>query len=435
MSKRFSLVVFSSVPFLALVACHENSLVGIGAGDSKASRAASEAPEARELRITKPPDIRPWDTSTTALSEEITLREGVAHIAFKETGAQRSLGTGVRAAVYHGTIDAGLALLRLRAVSILGVYRDIALVRVEIDGATAAALSLHPLVDFIEPAQPRSVIGTAWHAPTTSMLATTDSVPWGIDTLNIRNAWAPNWLRGAGARVLIIDTGYNRGHFDLPVLPDPNCAGPGGGCDDAYPWHGTSVTGVIASTWNGGGSVGAAFDIANGVFEFGYCSVPTSPQCTSDTSIQGINWGTALQIQVINMSYAGPFDLAESTAIANAWANNIVLVAGLGNSGANLVSYPAGYDHVIGVAGIGPNGSFAFSNPCGIGTGSDYGSAVDFVAPFSTFTTEGGNVNATSCGNSLAAPFVSGIAALMRGYDPSMGCAASLRSTRCDSEG
>jgi subtilisin family serine protease len=139
-----------------------------------------------------------------------------------------------------------------------------------------------------------------------------------------------------------------------------------------------------------------------------------------DESVQGINWGVGHQAQVINMSYVGSYDSGEAVAVANAWIHDIVLVAGLGNAGSSVTRYPAGYDHVIGVAGLAPNGTFASFNPCGAGTGSDYGAAVDFVAPFSTFTTIGGNAHTTVCGNSVATPFVAGIAALMRAYDPSM---------------
>jgi hypothetical protein len=112
-------------------------------------------PESPALRITKRTSLRAWDTSATALAKEIERSRGAAHIALKETGSPRSMLTGVRAAVTRRTIDEGLALLRARGVVILDVYRHLGMVHVKIDGATAAGLFGHPLIDFIEPAQPR----------------------------------------------------------------------------------------------------------------------------------------------------------------------------------------------------------------------------------------------------------------------------------------
>jgi hypothetical protein len=135
---------------VALAACRDNSPVG---ESNDATLAVRVAQGAGSLQFTRPPSVRPWDTSATALAQQIELGGGVAHVAIKETGAPRSLGTGLRSAVSRGTIDAGIALLRSRGATILNVYPDIASVRVKIDGATAAALFGHPLIDFIEPPQ------------------------------------------------------------------------------------------------------------------------------------------------------------------------------------------------------------------------------------------------------------------------------------------
>jgi subtilisin family serine protease len=120
----------------------------------------------------------------------------------------------------------------------------------------------------------------------------------------------------------------------------------------------------------------------------------------------------------MNMSLGQPYDAAQSTAVAQAWSSGIVIVAAVGNNLINTVVYPAAYTNVIGVSGVNSNKSFAGSGTTTCGGYSNYGSLVDLAAPFEAYSTIGGNSYGTLCGTSMAAPHVTGVAALLKSKNP-----------------
>jgi subtilisin family serine protease len=122
------------------------------------------------------------------------------------------------------------------------------------------------------------------------------------------------------------------------------------------------------------------------------------------------------------MSFAGNDFGGLSNAVAGAYNAGHVLVAGMGNTGANQTFYPAGYSQVIAVAGVFPDKTFATSNPCNpqFPLGATWGNHVDFVAPWEVFTTTFPTpaFYGTFCGTSYATPAVSGTALLVRARYP-----------------
>jgi subtilisin family serine protease len=252
---------------------------------------------------------------------------------------------------------------------------------------------------------------------------------WGLYKIWLGSLEAGNsgWNIETGTnevRVAVIDTGVNYNHDDLinrvNSLEGYNFVNPGNPpLDDNG--HGTHVSGIIgAETNNGTGIAGVdwncriipikAFNSAGG---------------GSDSNIiDSIFWAVSKEADVINMSFgsADPDDLLE-IALSCAATSDCVLVAAAGNNYPTpppYISYPAYYDHVISVAATRPDDHKA--------SYSNYGAWVDVSAPggddgtpysdspheiLSTWYSPN-NTYRYLQGTSMATPFVSGLAALLR---------------------
>ena len=266
---------------------------------------------------------------------------------------------------------------------------------------------------------------------------------------NIPNGWTQNGKAPGGSSdvvVAVIDTGVDYNHLDLrnniwintAEIPDNGLDDDGNGyVDDVYGWdcvgndkdpmddngHGTHVAGIIAAENNKIGGIGVAYNCKIMVIKAGN----SSGYFNNSDIAEAIQYAYMNGASVINMSFGGSFiSIAVEEALENAY-NSCVLVAAAGNDSAcnDLsckkceivgVSYPAALPYVIGVMSTDKNGSHvsSFSNydhnpydsieyevyAVGEGVGSTWPS----------------NKYACLNGTSMAAPTVSGIAALLRSY-------------------
>lgn len=246
--------------------------------------------------------------------------------------------------------------------------------------------------------------------------------------------------------IAVIDTGVDYNHLDLrnniwvnpAEIPDNGIDDDGNGyIDDVYGWncvgdnndpmddngHGTHVAGIIAAENNKIGGVGVAYNCKIMVIKAGN----SSGYFNNSDIAEAIQYAYMNGASVINMSFGGSnISIAVEEALENAY-NQCVLVAAAGNDGAcnNLacpsclnkkVSYPAALPYVIGVMSTNHDGSAvsSFSNYDHYPHNSiEYevfavGESVPSCWP--------GNKYATLNGTSMAAPTVSGIAALLRSY-------------------
>lgn len=259
------------------------------------------------------------------------------------------------------------------------------------------------------------------------------TIPWGVDRIDAEKAWGTS--TGSGVKVAVLDTGISLSHPDLkdniPPLKDisKNCSynaiDPSKAPEDQN-GHGSHVAGTIAAIDNNIGVVGVApkaslcaVQVLNAA-GFGY---------TSDI-IAGLSWviGEVIKgetpsedrclsprAKVINMSYGGS-ELSEAEKKALDQAHDcakITLVAAAGNNYHGAVDYPAAYAKVIAVTAIDINNKFAFF--------SSQGEEVDLTAPGvaipSTYKKAGYQ---TLSGTSMAAPHVSGAAALVLKKNPDL---------------
>ncbi|MHB8765187.1 MAG: S8/S53 family peptidase [Deferrisomatales bacterium] len=182
--------------------------------------------------------------------------------------------------------------------------------------------------------------------------------------------------------------------------------------DTPCPWHGTGAASVATGLLdNGGGAAGTGGLVARPVLmKVGYTSLDTLAAIRTARQ-----WG----LDILSMSYGGIcnadcdfYTTAVQVEVALAHATGVVLVAAAGNHGVPLelfLVYPCELDHVICVGALRHDGTAA--------SYSNWGSSVDIWAPTNIIAGPDGTIPdalTTFGGTSASAPFVAGVAAMMK---------------------
>src|SRR3989449_461552 len=141
--------------------------------------------------------------------------------------------------------------------------------------------------------------------------------------------------------------------------------------------------------------------------------------------------------RVINLSLGGPdADPTMGAAVIAATNAGALVVAAAGNSGTSAPSYPAAFPQAVSVSAVGPDGRLASYSSYGptvdiAAPGGDFGDAptADLLATFGVLSTiwdfvRGQPVYAFADGTSMAAPHVTGVAALVLAREPGLSVAA-----------
>jgi subtilisin family serine protease len=248
---------------------------------------------------------------------------------------------------------------------------------------------------------------------------------------------------GAGARVAVLDSGMDLQNPDLTPNINQGLAVsyvPGEvvqpQCTECFN-HGTHVGGIIAAAINDWGVQG----VAPAAELVPVKVLRESGSGTFGWAIMGIEYAASIHADVINMSLGSVFDVAHSgpglgtllsglnRAINHATANGVLSVSSAGNNGVNLnsrlMSIPAQSGNGMAVSATGPYCQTDFDR---FASYSNYGkSVIDVAAP-------GGGIDCLletgyldyvlsdspgafyfAAGTSMAAPHVSGVAALIVG--------------------
>ncbi len=416
---------------------------GEAPGVPKASvvAAVNEARSVDQVTMDAGPGVAPWELDPSSLITALEQSGGRAFVALKAASSP-PIGTTVRMAIpeknrppiRQATLSAipkedvlaGLAAIEALGAKVVQYYDALGIAEVQVEPqAAASALRADPRVDFVEPIvddarlmdRPTGFAGR----PDAGVAALASEVtPLNTTFVKAPQAWP--YTTGTLARLLIIDTGYERGHEDLPNPPLGNCLhGQYGGCDDGQPFpHGTHMTGLIVAQQNGLGLIGVAPGVhPNDIYHWGACD-SGSVNCSTSEIVAAVNWAASTlgPRGVVNMSFAKEsYSGSLANAAATAYAAGHVLVAGMGNEGINVVRYPAGFSQVVAVGAINPDKTFAAVDFCNPNLpGSNWGSHVDVVGPWAGgLTTDVPNTYTSNCiGTSGATAVVSGVAALIR---------------------
>lgn len=329
----------------------------------------------------------------------------------------------------------------------------------KVDAALIARFAADPAVEFVEPNWTYRTQLANPKDPGLSLLwgmqgaTTSPTSPYGSGALA---AWNAGALCSNKVHIGIIDEGVMTTHGDLRANVWIN---PGEGTradrkdndrnglvDDSHGWdfaannasvydgpaddHGTHVAGTVAAVANNGAGV------------FGVC--PSAKLITAKFlgatggttagAVKAINYLTKLKLTkkinlvATNNSWGGGgYSQALYDAIKAAGNANILFIAAAGNSGLNIdskPSYPASYKlpNVISVGAIDQNGRRASFSNYGVNNVHIAAPGVGIVSTVPTSTGAAGY--AYMSGTSMAAPHVTGAAALYASLNP---CATSTQ--------
>lgn len=231
---------------------------------------------------------------------------------------------------------------------------------------------------------------------------------WGLGLARLGPAWTAGH-GSAGVVVAVVDTGVSA----VPDLAGRLLPGHDFVNDDADATddsgHGTMTAGVLAAA--GGNRVGTA----------GICwscrilpvkVLGADGRGSYSDIAEGIRFAADRGAHVINLSLGGSDDShLLRDAVSYAVGKGALVVAAAGNEGRTAQHYPAAFPTVLAVGGSTPGDArYPWSNH-----GASW---VDIAAPGCNLAQSPAGAVGEFCGTSSAAPFVSGVAALLASVTP-----------------
>lgn len=275
---------------------------------------------------------------------------------------------------------------------------------------------------------------------------------WGMDRIGMPQVWRNDVCAEDSIIVILMDTGIDTDHPDLKdkLWTNPaEAAGTSGAdddgngyTDDLHGWnfaygtndiegdhfHGTHLAGIIAASTNNG--IGMA-SVCTGAKILPIKLMDSTNIFYFSDLLSAISYTLSLgkYSKIVNMSFGAT---KSTSSVSNAYkalldSGFLVLVAA-GNEGKNIDStancdYPAcyTYNNIISIASSDTNGSLSSHwESGGSGWASNYGAEmVDLAAPGSNILSAylGGGYEWWG-GTSMATPYVTGVAALIKSLKP-----------------
>jgi hypothetical protein len=211
---------------------------------------------------------------------------------------------------------------------------------------------------------------------------------------------------GRGVRIGMIDAAIDGTHPALQGadLEYHSFATPGRRPGSAE--HGTAIATLLAGRSDAGrgwgGLLPGAHVAAADIFEV---NEQGKSIATARALLQAVEWMVEQEVEVVNLSMAGPDNGVVRLATERALQQGLILVAAAGNgASATEPAYPAAYQDVIAVTAVSADRSvYAYANR---------GPYIDFAAPGVRLWTAVPNGGRFQSGTSFAAPYVTSMAAL-----------------------
>jgi type VII secretion-associated serine protease mycosin len=240
------------------------------------------------------------------------------------------------------------------------------------------------------------------------------SQQWALDYLKATADWQLS--KGSNVTVAVLDSGVaSIPDLSSNVVPGADfsngtTSSGDGKTDTDDSGHGTGMASIIGGNGTDVSGLAPAAKILPVRIDASSTSGLFGPNIAA-----GIRYAVSQHVGVINLSIGGQQDLGPdvSSAIAQAVAANIVVVAATGNqdNGSTDVQYPAAYPGVVAVGAIDQSGQ--------IWSQSSYGPRTTLAAPgVQIYRDNNLNQQGTEAGTSEATAYVSATAALVRSAHP-----------------
>lgn len=230
-----------------------------------------------------------------------------------------------------------------------------------------------------------------------------DIIDWGIIDFDVPKLWTKN--KGENISVMVCDTGISE-HEDLKDNIDYDRAASFVDDEDYidHQGHGTCVAGVIAAKKSGFGVVG----VAPNCKIIPVKSLSNKGFTTGKSLERTLEYAIKIKPDIVNMSLGGQY---KQSAIFHAFLKeleklNIPVVCAMGNYGEKYSCFPADYPETIGVT--------SYKKGREISNFSSRSDDADFALPGEDIlTTNLNNQYSIVNGTSFAAPFLSGLIAII----------------------
>jgi len=226
---------------------------------------------------------------------------------------------------------------------------------------------------------------------------------WALSRIEVLKSWQIT-VGSPEILIAVLDTGIDQNHEDLSGKVMAEVDFTDSHTPDDVHRHGTHVAGIIAA--NSSNSIGIC-GVAPQCRLMNVKVADDKSRCQPSAVAEGIIWAVDNGASVINISIELGEPLPElEEAVDYAWSKGAVVIAAAGNDGSQLPVYPAYYENCLAVAATRQNDTLA---PL-----SNYGEWVDVAAPgFNIYSTLPDDSYDYKTGTSFAAPYVSGLAALL----------------------
>lgn len=230
--------------------------------------------------------------------------------------------------------------------------------------------------------------------------------------LKLRDYWTRG-ITGAGIKVGVVDSGIYP-NSNLPPLAGGHAGDPANPFNLDVDGHGTHIAGIIAGKHTGEGSFrGIAPDIQ--LYSIRVDLNDGTRKFSSSQILSGINYAIQQGIHVLNCSFeTSSSDATFNEALRQAVDRGMIIVAAAGNYNEPSARYPARLDYVWGVINVKQDFT---RNPS-----SNYGTGCDF-ATYGTSIVAANNADrgmTVKTGTSMAAPIITGLAALYKQLFPTL---------------